>query len=275
MHEYRVLIVDDDISWQENFKETVESIGFLARICGSYKDANAILDRQFFHLLLVDLRLDAELRDLAGMKLVEKVTGLDEGTRTIIVSGYADATLATAALKQYGAYYLIEKAKIDIDQFTRLVQEAVLEADEAYRSKYSSAIDFLRGDQDTHAWAAGVLQAIWGEDRILGLRDLDEMRDLLNGLLEGLFPLLRHKAEKSGIVDEEKRLVSTRCWSKGLGEPILIRFGRRQLAERDREDGESRSGVARRIRTHITGDLGGIVDTLTEAEFEDFEGGDQ
>jgi ActR/RegA family two-component response regulator len=275
MYEYRVLIVDDDVSWQENFKETVESIGFFARICGSYEDANAILDRQHFHLLLVDLRLDAELRDLVGMRLVEKVAESDEGTRTIIVSGYADATLATAALKQYGAYYLIEKEKIDIDQFTRLVQAAVLEADEAYRTKYSSAIDFLRGDQDTHAWAAGVLQAIWGEERILGLRDLDEMRDLLNGLLEGLFPLLRHKAGKSGIVDDQNGLVYARCWSKGLGEPILVRFGRRELVERDGGDGESRFGVARRIRTHIVGDLGGVVDTLTEPVFQDFEGGDQ
>lgn len=275
MHEYRVLIVDDDISWQENFKETVESIGFLARICGSYEDADAILDRQHFHLLLVDLRLDAELRDLAGMRLVEKVAKSDEGTRTIIVSGYADATLATAALKQYGAYYLIEKAKIDIDQFARLVQEAALEADEAYRTKYSSAIDFLRGDQDTHAWAAEVLQAIWGEDRILGLHDLDEMRDLLNGLLAGLFPLLRHKAEKSGIVDEQKGLAYARCWSKGLGEPILIRFGRRQLVDWDEGGEESRSGLARRVRTYIAGDLGGVVDTLTEPVFQDFEGGDQ
>lgn len=134
MHEYRVLIVDDDSSWQENFKETVESIGFVARISGSYEDANAVLDRQHFHLVLVDLRLSEELQELAGMRLVEKVAELDEGTSTIIVSGYADATLATAALKQYGAFFVIEKEKIDVDQFIRLVQDAVSQAAEQYGS---------------------------------------------------------------------------------------------------------------------------------------------
>jgi len=280
MREFRVLIVEDDASWQENFKETVESIGFASRISGSFEDANAVLDRQHFHLVLVDLRLNEELQELAGMKLVEKVAELDEGTSTIIVSGYADATLATAALKQYGAFYVVEKEKIDVDQFIRLVQDAVSQAAEQYRSKFSSAIDFLRGSQDTHSWAARVLQAIWGEDRTLGLRDLDEMRDLLNELLEGLFPLLRHKAEKSGVTDDIAGMVSARCWSKALGEPILIRCGRRELVNQGVGDVASaaglraQSGLARRVKAQFAGDLGGVVDVLAHTSFHDFEDGD-
>jgi hypothetical protein len=90
-----------------------------------------------------------------------------------------------------------------------------------------------------------------------------------------LFPLLHHKAERSSIVDEHKGMVYARCWSKGLGEPVLIRYGRQELVDQDAGAVEAHSGAARRVRTHIAGDLGGAVDTLVDLVFQDFECGDQ
>ena len=170
MQEYRVLIVDDDVSWQENLKETVESIDFVARVAGDFEEANAELDRRHFHLALVDLRLNEGSPEPVGMKLVQKVSQLDEGTSVIIISGYADATIATEALKRYDAFYVLEKEKTDVDQFVAVAKDAVSVASERYRDKFSSAIDFLRGDQDTHSWAALVC-------RCRGLKPLRHLPD--------------------------------------------------------------------------------------------------
>lgn len=276
MSAHRVLIVEDDPSWQENFKETVESLDYVAQLAGSFRVADSRLNRQHFHLVLVDLRLQEGAEELQGMKLVQKVAELDEGTSTIIVSGYADATIATEALKRFDAFYVIEKDRVDPRQFVELVQAAVSQADEKYRARFASAMDFLSAGQDVHSWAAEVLSALIGENRTLGLNDLNQLRDLLNVLLDGLFPLLHHRLEKRVLIDRDAGVVRGHYWSKALGDAIALELGSRELVEREIADaGELtelavRGGIARREREHAVGDLGGIVYRLGDARFEDF-----
>jgi hypothetical protein len=106
------------------------------------------------------------------------------------------------------------------------------------------------------------------------------MREMLNGLLSGLFPLVRHKTDKASNADVAAGVVMMRCWSKGLGEPILIRFGRRELISENEGDGESLTAVraylniARHIGKQTAGELAGTVDVLADASFRDFEDGD-
>jgi ActR/RegA family two-component response regulator len=273
---HRVLIVDDDPSWQENFKETVEQLGCVAQLAGNFRGADSRLNRQHFHLVLVDLRLQEGAEDLQGMRLVEKVARLDEGTSTIIISGYADATIATEALKRFDAFYVIEKDRVDPRQFVELVHAAVSQADERYQARFASAMDFLSAGQDVHSWAAEVLSALVGENRTLGLNDLNQLRDLLNVLLDGLFPLLHHRLDLRVLVDRASGVVRGRYWSKALGEAIELKLGSRELVERGIVDAEelaelaAEGGTPRREREHTVGDLGGIVYRLGDASFYDF-----
>jgi ActR/RegA family two-component response regulator len=293
MLEHRVFVVDDDPSWQDVFREGIEDLNYTeikgkrkgrerytAQVASSYEEADAKLDRQHFHLALVDLRLQGGAEELKGMKLVRKIAELDEGTSTIIVSGYADATIATEALKKWKAFYLIEKEKLDAKHLTELVQGAVSLAEERYRTRFASAIDFLRRNQDINSWVAEILRAILqavSKKRTSELRDFFHLRDLLNELLADLYPLLYHRLDEGVIIDSDVGVVSCRCWSKALGKPILVKFGMWELANREVKDVDKaaemlvQGGFVSRERVHRVADLGGIVYVLADIPFEDFE----
>jgi ActR/RegA family two-component response regulator len=272
----RVLIVEDDASWQENFKDALEGLDYAIQIAESYEAADLKLDERHFHLVLVDLRLGEGTKELRGMTLVQKVAELDEGTSTIIVSGFADATIATEALKRYNAFYVIEKDKIDPRQFVDLVQAAVSRAEEEYMDRFASAMDFLSGGQDVHAWAAEILPVLLGSDRTLGLKDLNQLRDLLNVLLDGLYPLLHHRLENGVLIDRDAGIVRGRFWSKALGEAIVLELGGRQLIEGKVADAGAghelaANGIsARNQRVEVLGALGGTVYGHADVPFEEF-----
>lgn len=289
MLQHRVFIVEDDPSWQDIFRESIEDLNYaevegerkkgeryIVQVASSYEEADAKLDRQHFHLALIDLRLQEDAEELEGIKLVQKIAELDEGTSTIIVSGYADATIATELLKRWNAFYVIEKEKLDAKQFAKLAKGAVSQAKNQYRTKFESAIDFLRGNQDIFPWVAKVLQAVLPTDRISD-DDHRQLRNLLNELLADLYPLLHHRMDKGAIIDSEAGVVSARCWSKALGVPILVRFGRRELIDREVEDIDTRpEALVQRVftqikRDQIVADFRGIVYVPAYPPFDDFE----
>ena len=74
----RILVIDDDPSWQELLAESIEA----AAVQGERPDlqspdvarrGRAVLDRQHFHLAFVDLRLKEDERELTGKSLAEKI----------------------------------------------------------------------------------------------------------------------------------------------------------------------------------------------------------
>jgi ActR/RegA family two-component response regulator len=280
MPEPRVLIVEDDPSWQENFVEALAELNYALQVSATYEDADATLDRQHFHLVLIDLRLTEGTQEPEGMRLLQKVADQAAGTRTIIISGFADATIATQALKKYDAFYVIEKGKIDPHEFVELAKSAVAEADEQYRRTFSSAMEFLSGDQDVHTWAAEILQVILGTERTLSLRDLNQLRDLLNELLGDLHPLLHHRSDKQVQIDRAAGVVRARFWSKALGAPIVLKFGHRRQIDPTGEkaqratDLQVEHGAVYGERTCAVGDLVGMISIPSEMPFEEFERSD-
>lgn len=279
MPKHRVLIVEDDSSWQGIFRDTIMELNDVEiEVASSYEEADERLVKMHFHLALIDLRLSKDTEELKGTKLAQKIAELNEGTNTIIVSGYADPTITVKALKRWKASFLIEKGeKFDPGLLRKEVQGALSEASKQYRLRYSSAMDFLRGDQDLHSWASRVLRAILGSDKASTAEDLAHLRDLLNQLLKDLHPLLYHRADKGSIIDNEKGVASARCWSKARGEAVLVRFGKQGVIDRELEEARTRSeSLAQRAftqieRTPTVADLGGIVYVPAYPQFEDFE----
>jgi ActR/RegA family two-component response regulator len=272
MPEHRVLIVEDERSWQENFQEAIQGLGYAVQIASTFVEADSVLGRRHFHLVLIDLRLGERTQELEGMKLLEKIAGMSEGSSTIIISGYADATIATEALKRYDAFYVLEKDRIDSTRFIELVKEGVSQAEERYRRLFSSALDFLSGEQDVHTWASEILRAILGTERRLELRDLDRLRGLLNQLLVGLYPLLPSRLGETVRTQAEAGTVQARYWSKGLGEPILIAFGSNSGIARQVEDVDRLDALALQRQVIEDGELAGAVFVLNDAAFEEFSG---
>lgn len=271
MLHHRILVVDDDPSWQDLLNESIEEAGLgphILQVAASAAQANDLLDRQHFHLAFVDLRLREDARDLEGKQVARKIVEQDEGTSVVVATGHADVETALTALKEWKVLDFILKDAWDPDKIAHLVRVGIPVARERYRNRYESAVDFLRASEGILPWVAKVLQCVAPEttaprpDRRLG--------DLLNALLEDLYPLLPQHAGAGVSLDPATGTAAARFWSKALGTPVVVLFGRGKAIARAAHDlAQGFAGIERSATDDALG-LRGIVCVPELPPFDDF-----
>ena len=267
----RILIVDDDPSWQELLHETIEGLGaYDLRVARSYDEADALLDRQHFHLAFVDLRLREAERELEGKKIARKIFEQNEGTSIVIATGHADVGTAITALKEWRVLDFILKDAWDPGKVADLVQAGIPAARAAYGTRYESAIDFLRGEQSVLPWVAQVLAVVVPAPDVM--RPDRRLGDFLNALLDGLYPLLPARVAPDVKLEPAAGLASAYCWSKALGSPVVIQFGRQAAVEAVAATLAQACPFTHVVRTLHDEALGvtGIVSVPAQPPFADF-----
>lgn len=226
----RILVIDDDPSWQELLAESIEAavdarshqcVLYSAR---SFEEADVLLDRRHFHLVFVDLRLKEEERELAGKRLARKIVSQDEGTSVVIATGHADVSTAITALREWNVLDFILKDEWDPDKVIHVVQTGLAQARLSYRSRYESSVDLLRGDEAIYPWAARFLDAFAPANETD--RPDRRLSDFMNHMLGGLHPLLRLAGASGMHLDPVTRIAAAQFWSKALGSPIALLVGR-------------------------------------------------
>ena len=223
----RILVIDDDPSWQELLTESIEASappGTRVRIASSLEEGRALLDRQHFHMVFVDLRLKEDERELTGKVLAGKMAELDEGACCVIVSGHADVATAIQALRDWNVLDLVLKDEWDPGKVAALVETGLAQARLSYRSRYESSLDLLRGGEDYYAWAARLLDLFAPANEID--RPDRRLADFFNRLLDGFQPLLPLRDGAGLCLDPAVRLATARFWSKALGGPISLAVSR-------------------------------------------------
>jgi ActR/RegA family two-component response regulator len=226
----RILVVDDDPSWQELLAESIEAAKavppaeLMLQVAPSYAEAEALLDRQHFHLAFVDLRLKEDERELTGKRIAEKITGQDEGTCVVIVTGHADVSTAITALREWNVLDFVLKDEWDADKVAHLVRSGLAQSRLSYRSKFESSIDLLRGRQDIYSWLAATLNLFAPANEVD--RPDRRLADFLNRLLDGLHPLLPLAGASGLQLDAARRIATAQFWSKALGSPLVLCMSR-------------------------------------------------
>jgi ActR/RegA family two-component response regulator len=223
----RILVIDDDPSWQELLAESIEAAapeGTRVRVAASLEEGKALLDRQHFHMVFVDLRLKEDERELTGKVLARKIRELDEGTCCVIVSGHADVSTAVQALRDWDVLDLVLKDEWDPGKVAALVETGLAQARLSYRSKYESSLDLLRRGEDYYAWSARVLDLFSPANEVD--RPDRRLADFLNRLLEGLHPLLPLKDDAGLCLDPALRIATAQFWSKAVGGPVSLIMSR-------------------------------------------------
>ena len=84
----RILVVEDDIRWQEIYSEALEKRDYEVNVVGNKNSAFDALDKMFFHAAIVDLKLTDNDKNRDGLDVLRRIWALDEGTRAIVGSGY-------------------------------------------------------------------------------------------------------------------------------------------------------------------------------------------
>lgn len=226
----RILVVDDDPSWQELLAESIEAADaappgeLLMQAARTFAEANALLDRQHFHLAFVDLRLKEDERELTGKRIAEKIARQDEGTCAVIVTGHADVGTAITALREWNVLDFVLKDEWDADKVAYLVRSGLAQARLSYRSKYESSIDLLRGRQDIYGWLAATLNLFAPANEVD--RPDRRLADFLNKALDGLHPLLPIAGASGMQLDAARRIATAQFWSKALGGPLSLCLSR-------------------------------------------------
>jgi DNA-binding NtrC family response regulator len=100
----KLLIVDDDKVTLKNLEQLMKKAGHAITATQSGGNAQALLEKQPFDVVLTELRMDK----VDGMQLLKRCHESHPDTEVILITGHATLASAVEAMKQ-GAYYYLAK----------------------------------------------------------------------------------------------------------------------------------------------------------------------
>lgn len=100
----RILIVEDDLFFREIFSGILKEEGFEVDTAASADDAFDLLNRDTYHVVVIDMIL----QQASGLDVLEKVKQIDPAIEVIIVTGHANMETAIYALKHGARDYLVK-----------------------------------------------------------------------------------------------------------------------------------------------------------------------
>ena len=119
----RVLIVEDDIDYGESLSSVLQD-DFETSLATSVGSANDKLGPDI-DLVLVDVRLDGSRPERKeGIELLQSIKVNDPDLPVVIMTGAVDIDLAIEAMK-LGASDFIQKNKVDIREFRKVINKAI------------------------------------------------------------------------------------------------------------------------------------------------------
>ncbi len=115
----RVLIVEDKDSLREILRVTLEKEGYQVEATSDGKEAEELLRKRRFQILLTDLRLPGR----SGIELLQVVRECDPMIETIVMTAYGSIADAVQAMK-LGAFDFLSKP-VEIDHLLILMKRAL------------------------------------------------------------------------------------------------------------------------------------------------------
>lgn len=100
----KILVVDDEVEYQNVYKMILEDEGYLVETASSGKEALEKLDKEEFNLVLVDLIMEG----MNGIELIKKIKKGYAETEVMIVTGYGSIESAVEAIKQGAFGYFVK-----------------------------------------------------------------------------------------------------------------------------------------------------------------------
>lgn len=99
-----ILVMDDEESMRDTCQQTLSRNGNIVKVAESGSEGFAMLERESFDLIILDLKMPG----LSGMEVLKKIKEDDPGAMVIVITGYATIESAVEAMKT-GAYDFIPK----------------------------------------------------------------------------------------------------------------------------------------------------------------------
>ena len=232
----KILVVEDDLSWQENYEEAFSAQGYAVKVAGNKSAALELLEREFFHVAVVDLKLGPEPTNREGRDVLQRIWELDE-TLAVVSSGYVDVSMFDE-FRQMGIFGFTEKnlaeARREFNQIGFFKGQFTKSDDlNSIVGLVRRAAEEARSRNAGLRWSTSPFSALPGLpareiQRELAGGPMMELRPFLQSLLQPLFPWLTAKQSLVRIQNERGQTLACEalCWSRHDGQAYVVRFGR-------------------------------------------------
>lgn len=116
---YKILVIDDDVSFCSMLKTFLTKKGFETSSAFSFSEAEQLIKKQDFDLVLTDVRLP----DTDGVKILQFIKDHNSQIQVILMTGYADIKTAVNAMK-LGAFDYVSKP-INSEEILHTINQAL------------------------------------------------------------------------------------------------------------------------------------------------------
>lgn len=238
-----ILVVEDSPSWCAIYREMLSEAGYAVHIATDLSQALESLNQRFFHVVIVDIRLDDQDRDnVQGIQVLQRVWELYEGTMAIVSSAYATADMLPTFMS-YGVFDFVAKRTASPEDLARQYRSADFirgtidktgSLDESLK-RIEQAVLEARRVATSQKWLVSpfrVFKGFHGRDVQMLLRGagMVELRPFLGRLSRPLYPWLHGTHDTLVVRDAAHQVLALEgyLWSRALGQPVVIRLGRKE-----------------------------------------------
>ena len=116
----KILIVDDDDIIRDLLSDLLRRDEYFVETASSAEEALEKIRRDFFTLIVTDLKMSSELE---GLELLKTIRNMNIDSEVIVITGYGTTDSVVEAIK-YGAIDYIEKP-FELLEFRDLVTEVI------------------------------------------------------------------------------------------------------------------------------------------------------
>ena len=116
---YKILVIDDDVSFCSMLKTFLTKKGFETSSAFSFSEAEQLIKKQDFDLVLTDVRLP----DTDGVKILQFIKDHNSQIQMILMTGYTDIKTAVNAMK-LGAFDYVSKP-INSEEILHTINQAL------------------------------------------------------------------------------------------------------------------------------------------------------
>jgi CheY-like chemotaxis protein len=269
----RILIVDDEPNWREELVETLQEGGFHAEAVPTINQALQRLSNSFFHLLILDIRMDGGYAEGAQPNIdgINFLRILDErrlsrALTIIMLSAYGNTGLMRRAFRGHQVLDFLEKDDFESQRFLQNIREIFatkLQINLQLRIHWEPA--HLAG-QALHVLEQNGERAKSGRSRKQHLTL--ELDDLLCRLFNRADSVLVQPLTP-GYSGTSVLWVQPSYSPTGIGRPMVIKFGASHIIDKEEHNfadyvklfiGGGRNTTIENVR--YTSRLGGIVYSL-------------
>jgi len=265
----KVLFVEDDRELLDEYEEVISSPEYSVDVATDLPEALAKIKRKTYHVAVIDIGLDqADHDNRDGIKIIEYLHGLGEGTRAVVISAQRNVEVLIDAYEKYEIAQYLEKRKVRRPSDLRAaIEKAYSECRIRGYGAYGSVTSFLSGEKNPTSWEHSCLRILRPAGGITGLYSF------FSDFCGSYTPLLAKKAAATSPMQlrESEGCVSGTFWSKGIGEAVsLVAYPKDSSVGKSVEEEMEQADSQQLHGTYEKANVTGVAFTLSRADREDF-----